>query len=111
MNVSAEESLWLAFPILLVIIGLVGGIFYLQNQNVDVRSRAAQPTPVITPALLPNTATPQTPEVVCTEIYNPVCSPDQVTYVSPCEANLAGVIKYTSGACLTPTRTPLPLSN
>lgn len=99
MNVSAEESLWLAFPVLLVIIGLTVGIVYLQNQSVDVRSRASQPTPTVTPRALPSGATPQAPEVVCTATYEPVCSVDKTTYSNSCEAELAGVYNYTPGPC------------
>ena len=113
MNVSAEESLWLAFPVLLVIIGLVGGILFLQNQNTDIRSRASQPATIITPTvtLNPTTQLPQTPEIVCAEMYSPVCGSDKVTYANACEANLVGVINFTPGSCATPSQIPLPQTN
>lgn len=106
MKVSAEESLWLALPILLVVIGLIAGIFYLQNNNADVRSRASEPKPVITPQT--NPSLPQGPEVVCNDMYQPVCGLNNKTYPNPCEANLDGVTSYTPGVCVTPTQIPLP---
>ena len=110
MKVSAEESLWLAFPILLVVVVLVAGIFYLQRTNVDVRSRASEPTPaLITPQI--TKGLPQAPEVVCAQIYEPVCGLNNKTYSNSCEANLDGVTNFTKGVCVTPTQIPLPQSN
>jgi hypothetical protein len=108
MKVSAEESLWLSFPILLVVIALVIGIIYLGNTNTDVRSRASQPTP--TPATIPlvTPTAPITPEVACNDIYQPVCGLNNKTYANPCEANQDGVITFSTGACIAPTKIILP---
>lgn len=105
MKVSAEESLWLAFPILLVIIVLVSGIIYLQNSNTDVRSRASEPKQTIEPA---TRITPVAPEVICNDIYEPVCGNNNKTYSNACEANQAGIQNITSGVCANPTPIPIP---
>ncbi|HEX9007703.1 MAG TPA: Kazal-type serine protease inhibitor family protein [Patescibacteria group bacterium] len=102
---SAEESLWLAFPILLVLIGLVAGIIYLQRSNTDVRSRASEPAAVITPSA---PTIPPSPEIICTQTYQPVCGLNDKTYPNPCEANLDGQTAFTKGACPVPTQIPLP---
>lgn len=105
---SAEESLWLALPILIVIIGLAAAIILLQTSGGEIRSRAGEPTPVITPAAVAPIS-PQTPEVVCSAIFDPVCGVDNRTYVNDCEASLAGVTTFTPGQCpdLTPAAIPV----
>ena len=100
---SAEESLWLALPILIILVGLVAALALFQNQGAEVRSKASEPTPIITP----RSATPikpQAPEVVCTSMYSPVCGIDQNTYSSACEAALNGILNYRTGIC--PSATP-----
>lgn len=113
-NLSGQQSLWVVFPILLVIIVLIAGIIILPTLPADLRSRAATPTP--TPI-----STSQAPEVVCSALYSPVCGEDGVTYPNSCEANLAGQSVYTDGVCKPTTPTPtiqiqtlqynIPLSN
>lgn len=114
MKVSAEESLWLTLPILLVVITLVGGILYLQNTSTtDIRSKAAEPRPrpavVVTPQIIQ--AIPQNPEVVCTTVYDPVCSISGKTYPNTCEANLDGATRFTPGPCTSPTPIAFPSAN
>lgn len=116
---NSEETLWVVFPMILVIILLIAGIVFLPQTPADVRSRASEPKPSV---ITPNVKKPQAPEVVCTELYTPVCATlTHKTYGSPCEADLAGVTSFTAGACTksqpslrdtkpspTPSSTPRP---
>ncbi|KKT46333.1 MAG: protein of unknown function with transmembrane region [Candidatus Collierbacteria bacterium GW2011_GWC1_45_47] len=90
---SAEESLWLALPILIVLLGLAAALVIFQTRGGEIRTRADQPAPVVTPVVL------QRPEVVCSEIYEPVCGRDNITYINSCEAGLAGMFVYITGEC------------
>lgn len=109
-NLNSEETLWVILPILLVVAVLVASIIILPKTQTEVRSKAAEPTIVITPA-----PTIQKPEIVCSSLYSPVCSQAGVTYANECEANQAGVTAFTQGACskakTTPTPKLLPASN
>lgn len=101
-NLSGQQSLWVVFPILLVLVILIAGIIILPSVQTEIRSRASEPKSV------PFTRT-ETPEVICSELYSPVCGSDSRTYNNGCEANLAGVTSYTMGSCITtitPTITP-----
>ncbi len=105
---NSEETLWTVFPMILVIILLIAGIIFLPQAQTDVRSRASSPTPaVITPFVSPKpqVTTRITPEIVCSELYSPVCGVNGQTYPNSCEANVAGVTSFTIGTCK-PTATP-----
>jgi hypothetical protein len=104
---SPEEVLWNIFPLLLLAIVLLGGIFLLprlNQSNFDERSRASEITPA---PMKPDT---QKPEVVCTDLYEPVCGSDGRTYSNSCEANLANIKSTTPGECSSKPIT-LPNSN
>jgi hypothetical protein len=107
---NSEETLWVIFPMILVIIVLIAGIIILPQTQTDVRSRASEPpATIITP--VPNQ--PQDPEIVCSDLYSPVCGVNGQTYANMCEANAAGVTAFTPGTCSsspTPQTTP-PSSN
>lgn len=99
-NLSGQESLWVALPMLIVLAILVAGLIFLPRIQAEIRSRASEPAPaIITPSPIS-----ESPEVVCSDLYSPVCGSNGVTYSSGCEANIAGVSSYTEGSC--PTVTP-----
>jgi len=101
---NSEETLWMALPILIVVLILVAGIVFLpQIQNTDIRGRASEPAPAV---VTPTITSPQ-PEIVCSTLYAPVCAQGR-TFSNDCEANLAGYIDYTEGECIPLT---LPQSN
>ncbi|KKT29289.1 MAG: Secreted protease and protease inhibitor [Candidatus Collierbacteria bacterium GW2011_GWC2_44_18] len=113
-NLSGQESLWVAFPILVVILILITGLIFLPRAQTEIRSKASEPTPsIITPRRLTPAASP---EIICSDLYSPVCGKNGQTYSNPCEANLAGVSNYDVGRCLPtseiPTmQYPLPITN
>ncbi|OGD73515.1 hypothetical protein A3K29_05330 [Candidatus Collierbacteria bacterium RIFOXYB2_FULL_46_14] len=106
-NLSGQESLWVAFPILVVILILIAGLIFLPRVQTEIRSKASEPTPsvIITPRRL--TPAPA-PEIVCSALYSPVCGANGVTYPNSCEANLAGITNYLEGKCVKPTTTKTP---
>ena len=42
---------------------------------------------------------PISPDVVCIEIYEPVCGCNEVTYSNACHATASGVSTWTDGEC------------
>jgi hypothetical protein len=111
-NLNGEETLWVILPILLVVGLLVASIIILPKTQVQVTSKASQPTAVPTKIILP-TAAPsisERPEIVCSSLYSPVCSLNGVTYANECEANQAGVTAFTKGTCPKTKATPTPVT-
>lgn len=104
-RLNSEETLWTVLPVIVVMVLLIAGIIFLPKTNTDVRSRASEPKPIITPVKTTPTKT-EAPEVVCSDLYSPVCGSDGNTYPNSCEAGLVGVTKYEDGQC--PTATPTP---
>lgn len=105
-RLNSQETLWTVLPVVVVIILLIIGILFLPQAGTDVRSRASEPKPIITPN--PSPTKPQAPEIVCSDLYSPVCGSDQKTYPNSCEANLAGITIFVDGACPTTTQKPAP---
>jgi len=102
-RLNSEHTLWAVLPIIVVIAVLIGGIIFLPQASTDVRSRASEPLPIITPRPTSEVVIPsktEAPEIVCSDLYEPVCGSDQKTYSNSCEAGLAGVTTFTDGACL-----------
>lgn len=116
---SPEEVLWNVFPLLLIAIALVGGIILLPRlnaTNLDDRSRASEPTKLPTSpkdALTqPTSRKADTPEIICSALYDPVCDPKTgTTYPNSCEASLAKVTTTTPGECTSNKPLILPNSN
>ena len=103
-NLSGQESLWVALPILIVIVLLIAGLIFLPRVQTELRSKASEPAPSIvtpTPKLSPGIA----PEIVCSALYSPVCGVNGRTYSNACEANLAGVTSFIEGRCTAPKTT------
>ena len=97
-NISGQESLWVALPILVVIILLIAGLIFLPQAQTEIRSKASEPAKaIITPNPIPTQT--EAPEIVCSDLYSPVCGVNGVTYSSACEANQDGVISFTEGIC------------
>jgi len=38
-------------------------------------------------------------QVICTEIYKPVCACTGETFINKCKAEATGILKYTAGIC------------
>lgn len=47
----------------------------------------------------PCTTERSTNDVVCIEIYDPVCGCDDIAYSNTCFAEASGVLRWTQGAC------------
>ncbi len=99
-NLSGQQSLWVLFPILLVLAVLIAGIILLPTIQTEIRGRASEP--VLTPTPMART---ESPIIICSELYSPVCA-NGVTYDNGCEAGLAGVTTSTPGTCHTPETLP-----
>ena len=98
-RLNSEETLWTVFPIIVVVVLLIVGIIFLPDTNTDLRSRASEPKAIITPLIIPSKTI--APEVVCSDLYEPVCGSNKKTYSNSCEANLVGVTSFIPGACPT----------
>ena len=111
-TLSTEETLLATIPILLIVIGLFAAmvLFPKNNTNTDIRGRASEPTPSVA---INKIDKPASIEIVCSQLYSPVCGSDQVTYHNECEAQLEGVSIAHQGKCkpVSPdkARTPLVL--
>ena len=116
-NLNSEETLWVIFPILLVVGLLVASIIILPKTQTNLNSKASTPTVLPTQVILdsPTPSSTERPEIICSSLYSPVCSPSGVTYPNECEANQAGVTAFTEGECsktkATPTPKVLPATN
>ena len=75
-SLTAEESLWVILPIILLIVALFGGIVYFSNvSNNETRSKASEPKSTVTGVPAFPTGTP----ILMPSIYeqtNPVIFPD-----------------------------------
>lgn len=100
-GLNAQQTLLATLPIVFVLLGLIGALIFMPKENLDNRGRASEITPTPSIVALP-TASPTkvvVPEIACTDLYMPVCGSNNVTYSNSCEANRAGVVASSQGAC------------
>lgn len=110
---NSEDTLKSLFPVVIVLVVLVAGIIIMPTLTADPRSRASETKPTPTTQTTKITPTPtQDLEIVCAELYSPVCDPrTNTTYPNDCEANLAGAKNTTGGECLTTAPVVIPSTN
>lgn len=108
-DLTGEQTILAALPLALILVALVAALLVSSGSSFfELRGKAAQPT--ITPPVI--TAFPTaavTPQVGCSDLYQPVCGLDGVTYTSSCAANLAQATVSHTGACATPKTTTTKL--
>jgi hypothetical protein len=111
---DTRTTLLAALPLLLIIVVLGAVLIFSSNPGMrfDIRPKASAPVPTYAPVnpygngLSPAPAQ-LGPEVACTDLYSPVCSEDNVTYTSTCEADKArAVIAYYSACATTSSSVP-----
>jgi len=95
------KTLLAALPLALLTGALASAIIFFPDSK-DIRPRASDPTvfnpsPTLTPTTTPTPTTQ--PEIVCSDLYSPVCGSDNITYNSACEADLAGIQVISDSPC------------
>lgn len=109
-QLSSQDTLLAALPIVIVLVALVGAIIFFPKNNNDNRSNADEPIPTVVRQAVPTALpTPETvtPEIVCASLYQPVCGVNGQTYTNECEANKLNIAVASTGECKpSPTATP-----
>lgn len=95
---TAAQTLLATLPIIFILLALVGAILVFSRGGIfELRGRAA-PVKVV-PALVTLAPTP-TPEYACSELYDPVCGINGITYGNRCEAGVANISVAYQGECV-----------
>lgn len=101
---DTRTTLLAALPLVLIIV-VLGAVLLLSANpgfNLDIRPKASAPIPTFAPVDpfgLSPAPVQLTPEVVCTDLYKPVCSEENVTYNNTCEATKADAVVAYYSAC------------
>lgn len=97
---SPTKTLIAAAPLFFIFLALVVALF-VSNQSTENRSKASEPTPIITKVVLPSAPANEgfAPNSTCADLYQPVCGEDGKTYNSVCEANLQNIQVAHAGEC------------
>lgn len=101
---NKKTTLLSALPIVLILGVLAAAIIFFPESK-DIRPRASDPA-------IFNQPTSNTPQIIpqeaigCTDLYQPVCGIDEVTYDSACDASSMGIEIAYSTACVTTQTTP-----
>ncbi len=106
---TGEQTLLAALPLALILVALVAALLVSSSGSFfELRGKAAQPTIVPAPVTIIPTAT-KAPEIACSDLYQPVCGLDGITYANSCTAGLAKATINHSGVCTAKTPVKLPL--
>lgn len=112
---DTRTTLLAALPLVLIIV-VLGAVLILSSNpsfRLDIRPKASAPVPTFTPVnpYATDGLTPApiqlSPEVVCSDLYSPVCDEDNTTHNSTCEADKANAnIAYYTACNGSATPTP-----
>lgn len=95
---TPAQTLLAILPIVFILLALIAGILVFGQGGIfELRGRAA-PTRVV-PALV-TLAPTSVPEYGCSELYDPVCGVNGITYGSRCEAGAANITAAYQGECV-----------
>ncbi len=95
---TAAQTLLATLPIVFILLALIGAILVFSRGDIfELRGRAA-PVRVI-PSIVTLAPTPA-PEYACSELYDPICGVNGITYGSRCEAGVVNVTVAYQGECV-----------
>lgn len=100
-DLTATQTLLAIFPIIFVLLALIAAILVFGKSGIfELRGRAATVKVVPSIVTLPSPAGKPSPEYACSELYDPVCGVNGLTYGSRCEAGVASITVAYQGECV-----------